>query len=229
MDGSSPLAYLTRLPKEQQTLLARVNEPGWSALTEYLASGDAIAFLGAGASAPLYPLWAGLIGELIDAAGERLTTSEAVTCRGLAADSAEEVVQILKDHLRGTGYLEALRQALRVRTDPESGRSWTAVQELVCRCMFKGIVTTNYDRGIVDARMRVRPGASGTGFITWDDALNLDRWRTGKSSETQSYRCCSRTDSTTGLTLSCLPQTSTSAPMRGSCPRFSVSWSTLGT
>jgi tetratricopeptide (TPR) repeat protein len=60
-----------------------------------------------------------------------------------------------------------------------SGRSWTAAQELVCRCAFKAVVTTNYDPGVVDARMRVRPTASATGFTTWDDELGLDRWRTG--------------------------------------------------
>ena len=68
---------------------------------------------------------------------------------------------------------------LRVRTDPETGRSWTPVQELVCRCAFKAVVTTNYDPGIVNARMRVRPDASATGFTTWEDELGLDQWRTG--------------------------------------------------
>jgi tetratricopeptide (TPR) repeat protein len=48
----------------------------------------------------------------------------------------------------------------------------------VCRCAFKAVVTTNYDPGIVNARMRVRPGASATGFTTWEDELGLDRWRT---------------------------------------------------
>ena len=40
-------------------------------------------------------------------------------------------------------------------------------------------MTTNYDPGIVDARMRVRPAASATGFLTWRDELGLDEWRTG--------------------------------------------------
>ena len=83
---------------------------------------------------------------------------------------------------RGLGlgvFREVLRQVLRARTDPESGRSWTAVQELVCRCAFTAVVTTNYDPGIVNARMRVRPGAAATGFSTWEDELGLDRWRTG--------------------------------------------------
>lgn len=97
----------------------------------------------------------------------------------LARESPEEVVEIVRRTLGTSVYREVLRQALRVRTDPESGRSWTPVQELVCRCAFKAVVTTNYDPGIVDARMRLRPRASATGFMTWEDELGLDRWRTG--------------------------------------------------
>jgi SIR2-like domain len=41
------------------------------------------------------------------------------------------------------------------------------------------VVTTNYDPGIVDARIRVRPGATATGFTTWEDELGLDQWRSG--------------------------------------------------
>lgn len=59
--------YLDGLPPEQAAELARVNEPGLTALRGYLTSGQAVAFLGAGVSAPLYPLWDGLIGELVDA------------------------------------------------------------------------------------------------------------------------------------------------------------------
>jgi tetratricopeptide (TPR) repeat protein len=171
--------YLSGLPRDQRDELTRVNAPGLTALHEYLASGEAVAFLGAGVSAPLYPLWDGLIGELADAAADRLTAKEAATCRALAHDSPEAVVEIIRRGLGPAKFREVLRGVLRVRTDPESGRSWTPVQELVCRCPFKAVVTTNYDPGIVDARMRVRPTASATGFMTWEDELGLDRWRTG--------------------------------------------------
>jgi len=159
--------------------LARVNGPGLAALRGYLASGEAVAFLGAGVSAPLYPLWNGLIGELVGAAADRMTEQQAATCQALAKESPEEVVEIVRATLGAGVYREVVRQVLRARADPESGRSWTAVQELVCRCAFKAVVTTNYDPGIVDARIRVRPGASATGFTTWEDELGLDRWRTG--------------------------------------------------
>ena len=180
MVGDLDSGYLAGLPADQRAALERVNAPGLAALRDYLRSGEAVAFLGAGVSAPLYPRWAGLIGELVDAAAGRLSEAEATTCRALAGSAPEEVVEIVRRSLGGPSYHAVLRGVLRVRTDPVTGRSWTGVQELVCRCAFRGVVTTNYDPGIVNARMRVRPGASATGFMTWQDELGLDEWRTGR-------------------------------------------------
>jgi tetratricopeptide (TPR) repeat protein len=178
--GDLDTGYLAGLPADQRAALERVNAPGLAALRKYLKSGEVVAFLGAGASAPLYPLWAGLIGELVDAASGRLDEAQAATCRALAGSAPEEAVEIVRRYLGAPSYHAVLREVLRVRTDPVTGRSWTGVQELVCRCAFRGVVTTNYDPGIVDARMRVRPGASATGFMTWQDELGLDEWRTGR-------------------------------------------------
>jgi hypothetical protein len=156
MVGDLAAGYLGGLPSAQAEELAQVNGPGLTALRGYLALGQPVAFLGAGVSVPLYPLWNGLIGELVEAAVGQLTESEADTCRELAYDSPEAVVEIVRRSLGSGVYRAVLRQVFRVRTDPASGRSWTPVQELVCRCAFKAVVTTNYDPGIVDARMRVR-------------------------------------------------------------------------
>jgi tetratricopeptide (TPR) repeat protein len=180
MAGDLDTGYLARLATDQREALERVNAPGLAALRDYLKSSEVVAFLGAGASVPLYPLWAGLIGELVDAAAGRLSEKQAATCRALAGSAPEEVMEIVRRSLGEPSYRAVLREVLRVRTDPVTGRSWTGVQELVCRCAFRGVVTTNYDPGIVDARMRVRPGASATGFTTWQDELGLDEWRTGR-------------------------------------------------
>ena len=193
--------YLAELTASQREVLVRINGPGLQAAREYLETDKAVSFLGAGASAPLYPLWGTLIGEIVDAAADRLTEAQDATCRALAATSPEEVVEILREILGTATYREVLREALRARTDPVSGRSWTPVQELVCRCSFSGVVTTNYDPGIADARMRVRPRASLTGFTTWQDEGGLDRWRTGwafKENELPilyAHGVCSRPDS----------------------------------
>src|SRR5215469_9466989 len=179
MVGDGDSAYLASLPADQRAGLERVNGPGLAALRGYLTSGQAVAFLGAGASAPLYPLWAGLIRELLDAAADRLTPAQVTTCLALASSGPDTVVEIVRKSLGPGVFREVLRQVLRARTDPVTGKSWTEVQELVCRCAFQAVVTTNYDPGIVNARTRVRPGASATGFMTWEDELSLDRWRTG--------------------------------------------------
>lgn len=180
MTMSSPADYLAGLSATQHEELSRVNGAGLAALHEYLTSNDAVAFLGAGVSVPLYPLWDGLIRRLVDAASGRLEERDAATLWAMARQSPEEVVEIVRQQLGTARYREVLREVLRVRTDSETGRSWTPIQELVCRCAFKAVVTTNYDPGIVDARMRVRSGASATGFITWEDELGLDRWRSGE-------------------------------------------------
>jgi hypothetical protein len=181
MVGDLDAGYLAGLPADLRAGLERVNGPGLAALRGSLALGEAVAFLGAGVSVPLYPLWNALIGELVEAAAGRLTEPQAATCRALASANPEEVVEIVRRNLGSASYREVLREVLRARTDPVSGRSWTPAQELVCRCAFKGVVTTNFDSGIVDARMRVRPGTLATGFTAWDDELGLDRWRTGKA------------------------------------------------
>jgi hypothetical protein len=204
--------------------LAAVNQPGLAALRRYLAGGDAVAFLGAGVSRPLYPLWSGVINDLIAVATTRgLSEQAAQTCRDLAADQPDAVIEVVRTQLGEPRYRAALRETFRVRADPETARTWTPTQELVCRCPFQAVVTTNYDPGIADARIRVRPTLSSTGFTLWTDELGLDRWRTGDVYATPNCRSCTRTGSTISPTRSCWPPPSTGAPTRANS---ATSWPT---
>jgi tetratricopeptide (TPR) repeat protein len=175
-----PPRYLGSLSAAQRALLERVNDAGLAALHGYLAGGHAVAFLGAGASTPLYPLWTDVIGELVDQASARLDPQAAATCQALAAGHPEAVVELLRRQLGAPEYRQVLREVFRIRRDPATGRTWTPTHELVARCAFEAVVTTNYDPGILDVRMKVRPRASGTGFATWADEDAMDRWRTGE-------------------------------------------------
>lgn len=171
--------YLEGLSDGQQARLIEINRPGLAALTKHLSSGRAVAFLGAGSSAPLYPLWHGVIVQLIDAARDELSDQVADTCQAMAVTNPDAVVELVRRHVGQAGFREILRQVFRARRDAITGLTWTAIQELVARCGFAGVVTTNYDPGIVNARMTVRPFVSGTGFASWTDDDALDRWRTG--------------------------------------------------
>jgi hypothetical protein len=103
---------------------------------------------------------AGLIAELVDAAAHRLSEAQAAPA-GAGRQAPEEVVEILRRQLGAPEFREALREAFRSGRDPESGRTWTEVQEMVCRCAFKAVVTTNYDPGSSDARNRVAARRGG--------------------------------------------------------------------
>ena len=173
-----PAGYLSMAPDIQRRALAEANEAGYAAVQRYLAAGDAVALLGAGTSAPLYTAQDDLIRQLVHKAassvGAELTRDQLLT-----QDRVAEATEAARRSLGLGGYREALREVLRPRIDPVSGRSWTAVQELVCRCNFKGIVSTCFDSGITDARLRVRPDMRGTGFATWQDRPRLEWWLAG--------------------------------------------------
>ena len=142
--------------------LARVNKPRLTALRDYLAAREAVAFLGAGVSAPLYPLWDGA-DRRAGGRGRRRgwPPRRPQTCRALAAAARR------KSWRSSAGSLGAVRtgrccaRCCGCGTDPDSGgpgrrrRSWSA------DARSRRVVTTNYDPGIVDARMRVRPDAIG--------------------------------------------------------------------
>ena len=175
MDGE----YLDGVQDDVARSLAKTNAAGIGALRRYLASGEAVAFLGAGASAPLYPLWPDLISAMIDAAVDLgLPQAAADTCRVEAPDRPDSVIEIVSRGLGRAAYEGMLRDLFQVRRDPTTGHTWTAVHELVCRCAFKAVVTTNYDPGIVDARIEVRPQAKSSGYTTWQEEERLIDWRT---------------------------------------------------
>jgi hypothetical protein len=103
MGADHQAEYLAGVPAEQAELLARVNTAGLRKLRSYLDSGQAVAFLGAGSSAPVYPLWAGVIAELINAAAEQgLGEEAATTCRAMAAERPDTVVELVRRDLRTT-------------------------------------------------------------------------------------------------------------------------------
>jgi tetratricopeptide (TPR) repeat protein len=172
--------YLAGLPVAQQEPLERINRRGTDHLRKILTDGTAIAFLGAGASAPLYPLWNEVISELLDSSADVLPVEVLRTCKALAGNNPDAVVEIIRRHRGHTEYRELLRSTFRPRRDLVTGRTWTNVHEAVVRCNFLGVVTTNYDSGIVNARTAVRSNAQSTGFASWVDDDALDRWQTGE-------------------------------------------------
>src|SRR3954454_6358372 len=91
-----PPSYLMSLPEQQQVLLARENRRGVEVLRQMIDGRQAVAFLGAGVSAPLYPLWSEAISELILLSQDELSDEARRTCQELAASRPDSVVEILR-------------------------------------------------------------------------------------------------------------------------------------
>ena len=156
------------------------NDHAFERLCKTLRGRDTGAFVGAGASAGLYPLWAGLIRRLAEEAVNRGRADPADRDHWLRSfgEFPDGVVHGIKAKLGDGIYAEALRDIFRSRPGSD-GNHFTPLHGLLLRLPFKGYITTNFDHGLIEARLKLRPDSRATGFGTWKDRDIIDRWRTG--------------------------------------------------
>lgn len=156
------------------------NDHALAKLRELVAFGKAIAFVGAGASAGLYPLWNQLIHQLAEEAVKRglAKPEDRDYWLGIADKRPQQAVRGIKEALRENIYAEALRQIFRPKAG-DDGNRFTPVHGALLRIPFRGYVTTNYDPGLIEARLTLRPDIGATGYATWKDPDSLQRWYTG--------------------------------------------------
>ena len=152
-------------------------------LVEIVQSCRAFAFVGAGASAGMYPLWGDLIEALSREAAERdLVDDEQVESwlRLAQAHSAHAACLLIRQHLGEGTYRDLLRSIFGPKTDRE-GREFTAVHAALVRLPFKGYITTNYDPGLL-AALRRYGGAGSLGSVpTSTDGELIREWLVAES------------------------------------------------
>jgi hypothetical protein len=149
-------------------------------LREVLKSNNAIAFVGAGASAGLYPLWSGLISMLADEAVARGFANEADRDLWLRKTTKpQQAVRGIKQKLGDPTFGHVLREIFRPKIGPD-GNYFTPIHAAVVQLPFRGLVTTNYDAGLVEARLKLRGDIRNTGWATWKDSDSVQRWLTGE-------------------------------------------------
>jgi tetratricopeptide (TPR) repeat protein len=155
--------------------------PGNTAVLErarqHIAAGEAIAFVGAGASAPLYPLWDSLIRTLLGEALERGLVNEADRdyLASVAARSPQQAVRGIKERLGRPLYGALMRDLFSPRSGAD-GKRYTSTHGALLRLPFRGYATTNYDPGLLEARLDQRRDVSATGYATWQDPELLQGW-----------------------------------------------------
>ncbi|MEV6299131.1 trypsin-like peptidase domain-containing protein [Actinoplanes sp. NPDC051861] len=181
-DRPFPDGYLTGLTAADAAALRKVNRAGLAALRRYLRTGNLVAVLGPRTAMPLYPARRQTVADLVEGAVEHgLDEQAAAECRAFVESARpDQAIARVRELLDLDSYQAVVREAMRPRRNPDTGRTWTPIQELICRWALRGVLTTTFDPGIVDARMRVRPYASGTGFTSWIDDAGLRRWSKGR-------------------------------------------------
>ena len=152
------------------------NRPVYQRLRALLDERKAIAFAGAGVSAPLYPLWSGLLKSL----------SQAPVDKGLATDADVEfwlrtadkrplqVASQIRQKLTDAHYYPFLYETFKDRPP-----FFTPAHDALVRCNFKAWITTNYDQGLVEARRVRRPEIRETSFAIWNQPAEIERWLSG--------------------------------------------------
>jgi hypothetical protein len=145
------------------------NRAVYDRLRSLLAEGSATAFVGAGASYPLFPLWPQLIQKL---------AHEPVD-RGLADAAAEQQWLVMADK-KPVQAVSQIRQKL---TDPfyytflyetfkDQNQPYTPAHDALMRMNFKAYLTTNYDSGLVEAGRANR-------YTIWNQTFEVGRWLSG--------------------------------------------------
>jgi tetratricopeptide (TPR) repeat protein len=161
------------------------NQQAFQRLCEVIKAGEAIAFVGAGASAGLYPLWAELIGHLMDQAVSRglATDANRIFWRQSQGQRPKAVTRLIKEKLGEGIYRSILGEIFAVRRGAD-GKPYTAVHAALIALSFRGFVTTNFDPALLEARLALRRDVGSTGWATWkDDAVH--GWITGDVFKTE--------------------------------------------
>jgi hypothetical protein len=156
------------------------NRAVYDALVSSLSEGEAIAFVGAGASAGMYPLWNAFIEALADYAvvEGKATQRDAARWKAETNATPQQRVNVILRKLDEPRYRKFLKETFGPRKG-DDGRRYTATHAALLRLPFQGYVTTNYDPALEFARMDLRPDSLTTGTPTWQDDEEIHRWHTG--------------------------------------------------
>jgi hypothetical protein len=159
------------------------NQGVYERLQKSLADGSAIAFIGAGASFPLYPLWTELLGNLADHAIAHGVAWDADKAYWLRMKNPLQAASQIRKKLSDQRYQPFLYETFKDRIGSDA-LAFTQAQAALVRSNFKAWITANYDPGLMEARRVLRPDIRDTGFTLWNQSFPMQRWTSGEAFKT---------------------------------------------
>jgi tetratricopeptide (TPR) repeat protein len=159
-----------------ETLAIPGNSAVYQRFQRMLKNGEATAFVGAGASAPIYPLWGELIGAMVQlAAGQGAAAADQAQWLKDKDSKPLLVAEQIRRFVNDPRYHEFLFETFKDRTGND-GKPYSPIQGALMQRKFRAYVTTNYDPGLLEARRLLRPEIRGTGFTMWNQNEKFYRW-----------------------------------------------------
>ena len=153
------------------------NSAGYAELKELVRNGRVLGFVGAGASAPLFPMWSALLRDLIGAAtreGRINNPTEAAELEEQIDESPLDVASALEEYFTRHVFRARLAKIYR-----QHDNECTEAHRLIVRLNAKGLVTLNYDNGLEVAYSQEKSAAPST--MRAQDIAELVRWLQGET------------------------------------------------
>ncbi|RIK69169.1 hypothetical protein DCC62_23910 [candidate division KSB1 bacterium] len=155
------------IEKEIQSITG--NGPVLEELNKLLESGEAIALVGAGASAGLWPLWneflQGFITHSLNSG--KINSDEATFFQQEAPQTPLETAQQLRHKIGEQLYFEYLYETFSDKISPHTGGAFTLTHRALLQLPIHNYLTLNYDAGLTNARAALYPKAT-TSYYFWD-------------------------------------------------------------
>lgn len=156
------------------------NGPVLEVLYKLLESGEAIALVGAGASAELWPLWNEYLQGLIEHSQKngKISQDEAASFLKEAPQDPLTIAQQLRKKIEDPLYFEYLQETFSDKISPHTGGAFTLAHKALMQLPILNYVTLNYDAGLTNVRAALYPQAT-TSYYFWDqaEATRIRDWK----------------------------------------------------
>jgi hypothetical protein len=145
------------------------NGPVLEELCRVLEAGEAIALVGAGASAGLWPLWNEFLRGFIAFSEKngKISPAEAEFFQDEAPQTPLETAQQLRNKIGDHLYFEYLQETFGDKTSAQTGGAFTLTHQALLQLPIHNYLTLNYDAGLTNARAALYPKAT-TSYYFWD-------------------------------------------------------------